>query len=89
MIAPISCFIQPRLVVLSATVVFSLRSDGGRATLEWELELRKPRWGMEIGKPRRTYTVEPVEDPVPREAPEREQDPAPAEPLREPEKQPA
>jgi hypothetical protein len=44
---------------------------------------------MEIGKPRRIYTVEPVEDPVPREAPEREQDPAPAEPLREPEKQPA
>jgi hypothetical protein len=25
---------------------------------------------MEIGEPRRTYTVEPVEDPVPRELPE-------------------
>jgi hypothetical protein len=25
---------------------------------------------MEIGKPRRTYTVEPLEDPVPRELPE-------------------
>jgi hypothetical protein len=44
---------------------------------------------MEIGKPRRKYTVEPVEDPVPRELPERERDPAPAEPLRKPEKQPA
>jgi hypothetical protein len=46
---------------------------------------------MEIGRPCRTYTVEPVEDPVPRELPERgpEQDPAPAASLREPEKQPA
>ena len=25
---------------------------------------------MEIGEPRRTYTVEPLEDPVPRELPE-------------------
>ena len=24
---------------------------------------------MEIGDPRRTYTIEPVEDPVPRERP--------------------
>ena len=25
---------------------------------------------MEIGNPRRTYTIEPLEDPVPREAPD-------------------
>lgn len=45
---------------------------------------------MEIGKPRRTYTVEPVEDPVPRElpeeAPERER---PAETPGKPEQVPA
>jgi hypothetical protein len=45
---------------------------------------------MEIGKPRRTHTVEPLEDPVPREraeeSPEREE---PTEPPREPEKVPA
>ena len=44
---------------------------------------------MEIGKPRRTVTVEPVEDPVPRELakelPEKEREEAP----REPEKIPA
>jgi hypothetical protein len=33
---------------------------------------------MEVGDPRRTFTVEPLEDPVPREAP------APEEPSREP-----
>jgi hypothetical protein len=42
---------------------------------------------MEIGEPQRTITVEPLEDPVPRELPEeapaREQ---PVEPAREPEK---
>jgi hypothetical protein len=38
---------------------------------------------VEIGKPQRTYTVEPVEDPVPREEPA--PDEAPAEPEREPE----
>jgi hypothetical protein len=47
-------------------------------------------WVMEIGKPSRTYTVEPLEDPVPRErpeeSPEREE---PAEPQREPETVPA
>jgi hypothetical protein len=47
-------------------------------------------WVMDIGKPSRTYTVEPLEDPVPRElpeeSPEREE---PAEPQREPEKVPA
>jgi hypothetical protein len=44
---------------------------------------------MEIGAPRRTYTVEPLEDPVPRElpeeAPERER---PAEAPGEPEQVP-
>ena len=44
---------------------------------------------MEIGPPRRTYTVEPLEDPVPRElpeeAPERER---PAEAPGEPEQVP-
>jgi hypothetical protein len=38
---------------------------------------------VEIGKPQRTFTVEPVEDPVPREEPA--PDEAPAEPEREPE----
>lgn len=37
---------------------------------------------MEIGEPERTYTVEPVEDPVPREVPAEpaEQPDRPAEP---------
>jgi hypothetical protein len=38
---------------------------------------------MQIGSPERTYTVEPVEDPVPRERPVEpveEPSPAPAEP---------
>jgi hypothetical protein len=40
---------------------------------------------MEIGKPKRIYTVEPAEDPVPRQRPEAPDrpatpDPAPAEP---------
>jgi hypothetical protein len=34
---------------------------------------------VEIGEPERTYTVEPLEDPVPRERPA-----APNEPLTEP-----
>jgi hypothetical protein len=38
---------------------------------------------MDIGKPRRTVTVEPVEDPVPRELPLEE--PEPVELPREPE----
>jgi hypothetical protein len=45
---------------------------------------------MDIGKPQRTHTVEPLEDSVPRERPEeppeREE---PAEPPREPEQVPA
>ena len=38
---------------------------------------------MEIGKPDRTYTIEPAEDPVPRE------EPVPAEAPPEPAKAPA
>jgi hypothetical protein len=34
---------------------------------------------MDIGKPKRTYTVEPVEDPIPREEPEKVTEPVPAE----------
>jgi hypothetical protein len=42
---------------------------------------------MKIGRPERTYTVEPLEDPVPREEPKRpEEKPAPKR--REPEKVP-
>jgi len=35
---------------------------------------------VEIGDPQRVYTIEPVEDPVPREEPE-ERPEQPAEPL--------
>jgi hypothetical protein len=43
---------------------------------------------MDIGKPRRTFTIEPLEDPVPREpAPEPEEEPAP--PVPRPEEVPA
>lgn len=49
---------------------------------------RRPQTrAVEIGKPQRTYTVEPIEDPVPREEPA--PDDAPAEPQREPEEVPA
>jgi hypothetical protein len=47
---------------------------------------------VEIGRPERTYTVEPVEDPVPREAPAEPAEPdrpSPAEEPSEPEKAPA
>ena len=48
---------------------------------------------MEIGDPERTFTVEPVEDPVPRELPvEPEEQPArpfPAEEPNEPKRVPA
>jgi hypothetical protein len=45
---------------------------------------------MEIGEPRRIVTVEPLEDPVPREAPAKpEPEPEPAEAPREPETLPA
>jgi hypothetical protein len=33
---------------------------------------------MDIGEPKRTYTVEPVEDPVPREQPAEAPEPAEA-----------
>ena len=49
---------------------------------------RRPQTrAVEIGKPQRTYTVEPIEDPVPREEPA--PDDAPTEPPREPEEAPA
>ncbi len=41
---------------------------------------------MEIGEPRRTIVIEPIEDPVPREEPERKPS-EPAEPT--PEREPA
>jgi hypothetical protein len=48
---------------------------------------------VEIGEPERTYTVEPVVDPVPREAPaepaEQPAGPVPTEEPLEPEKVPA
>jgi hypothetical protein len=45
---------------------------------------------MNIGEPRRTVTVEPLQDPVPREAPrEPEAEPEPAQAPLEPEKLPA
>jgi hypothetical protein len=40
---------------------------------------------MEIGEPERTYTVEPLEDPVPREVPAEPAEPSPAEEPAEPE----
>jgi hypothetical protein len=36
---------------------------------------------VEIGKPQREYTIEPLEDPVPREEPEERPPERPAEPL--------
>jgi hypothetical protein len=39
---------------------------------------------MDIGEPERIYTVEPLEDPIPRRAPSLP--PEPPEPEREPEK---
>jgi hypothetical protein len=39
---------------------------------------------VEIGKPQRTITVEPVEDPVPRERPEKQPEPKPREPEKVP-----
>jgi hypothetical protein len=45
---------------------------------------------MDIGKPKRIYTVEPLEDPVPRERPEAPAQPAaPERAPAEPEKVPA
>jgi hypothetical protein len=36
---------------------------------------------VEIGKPQREYTIEPLKDPVPREEPEERPPEQPAEPL--------
>jgi hypothetical protein len=68
----------------------SLRADdpppgGVRGHHPREAETRR----VEIGKPERTYTVEPVEDPVPRESPAPAPDEAPAETPPEPEEVPA
>jgi hypothetical protein len=41
---------------------------------------------VEIGEPVRTIVVEPLEDPVPREAPAPQADPEPDEAPREPER---
>jgi hypothetical protein len=41
---------------------------------------------MEIGEPERTYTVEPLEDPVPREVPAEPAKPSPAEEPTEPDR---
>jgi hypothetical protein len=43
---------------------------------------------VDIGEPQRTYTIEPVEDPVPRE-PAPLPDEPPAEPVERPEEVPA
>jgi hypothetical protein len=58
--------------------------------------LRRPTAGLgivEIGEPERTYTVEPLEDPVPRARPgepeEQPAGPSPAEEPVEPERVPA
>ena len=39
---------------------------------------------MDIGEPQRTYTIEPVEDPVPREEPSTVPEEAPTEPAEAP-----
>jgi hypothetical protein len=45
---------------------------------------------MDIGKPQRIYTVEPLESPVPQEQPAKVVEPPPAEPApREPDRVPA
>jgi hypothetical protein len=44
---------------------------------------------VEIGKPQRTYTVEPIEDPLPHESPSPPEDPGEADAPREPEEVPA
>jgi len=43
---------------------------------------------VEIGEPKRTIVVEPIEDPVPRETPSPEPAPAPEEQPAEPERVP-
>lgn len=43
---------------------------------------------MDIGEPKRVYTIEPIEDPVPRSVPEPDEPEEPAEAPEEPEKVP-
>jgi hypothetical protein len=69
-----------------------LRYVEAGATLEVRASLRFGG-SVEIGEPERTYTVEPLEDPVPRELPaepaESPAGPSPAEQPSEPERLPA
>jgi hypothetical protein len=59
-----------------------LRRAEASATLE-SAHLRV--WGtIEIGEPERTYTVEPLEDPVPRESPAEPAEPPAQPPVEEP-----
>lgn len=39
---------------------------------------------MDIGEPQRTYTIEPVEDPIPHEEPATVPEESPAEPVEVP-----
>ncbi len=41
----------------------------------------------QVGEPQRTFIIEPLEDPVPREVPHKPE--RPLEPVHQPEKQPA
>lgn len=43
-------------------------------------------YGMDIGTPRRIFTVEPIKSPIPQRQPQ--PDPTPAVPEREPEREP-
>jgi hypothetical protein len=64
------------------------RLTRGRPPIASTLEAKRDE-KMEIGKPRRTVIVEPIEDPVPRELPEEPPQKEPVEAPHEPEKVPA
>ena len=59
-----------------------------RRTSTREPPSNRPEAAMEIGNPQRTYTIEPIEDPVPSARPEKP-DEEPLERRPEPAKQPA
>jgi hypothetical protein len=59
------------------SVALALRRDGSNT---WEDPVSASGEVVEIGEPERTYTVEPLEDPVPREREPREPAEAPAAP---------
>ncbi len=83
----------------------TLECPGVKPTSRFRLAVRRgrrhtsgqPRFGLggavEIGEPERTYTVEPLEDPVPRERPaepaESPAAPSPAEEPSQPQRLPA